>query len=209
MMGDFLIFFLPGPSLKHPNSTQRESDERRRCARRPGTPAHCPRANPSTSLRRADMAPFTMGLPAFMSSMSNSAVVGVGVSAVTVVGVSVYTIFRASSTFASPARVWRVCACVRAISSSQARYRAPEGTRAMLLGPRSRHSRRRFCPLLLAQCPARFPSPSPRSGSVRRSSTASRRRRTRSQTRRSPVVVCMSLEERDPHVGLNNLAHGA
>lgn len=50
------------------------------------------------------MAPFTMGLPAFMSSMSHSAVIGVGVTAVSVVGVSVYTILRASSTSASPLR---------------------------------------------------------------------------------------------------------
>jgi len=42
------------------------------------------------------MPTFTTGLPAFMSSMSQSSVVSVSTAAVTVVGISVYTIFKAS-----------------------------------------------------------------------------------------------------------------
>lgn len=50
------------------------------------------------------MPAFTTGLPAFMSSMSQSAVVSISVAAVTVAGVSVYTIMRASSTRARARR---------------------------------------------------------------------------------------------------------
>lgn len=76
-----------------------------------------------------------MGLPAFMSSMSHSAVVGVGVSAVTVAAVSVYTIFRASSTPALRARAW---ARARSYPRSLRRASAPPRARTSTRGARMR-----------------------------------------------------------------------
>lgn len=63
-----------------------------------GSRARAFAATPPAPLCAADMPAFTTGLPAFMSSMSQSAVVSISVAAVTVAGVSVYTIMRASST---------------------------------------------------------------------------------------------------------------
>lgn len=44
------------------------------------------------------MAPFAMGLPAFMATMSETAVVAMGTAAISTIGVSCYMIFSASGT---------------------------------------------------------------------------------------------------------------
>jgi len=79
------------------------------------------------AVRVADMPTFTTGLPAFMSSMSQSSVVSVSTAAVTVVGISVYTIFKASSTRARAEHAWRCrLSGVRTLCVARLAARAPD-----------------------------------------------------------------------------------